>query len=112
MPASRSLTRRCWDRCGASMRSATNTTPAMWSRRSARSSATIRPILGTSSTSLGSGTGLLFLMPPVEQICRNQCDEDDSWRPAYSGSKGVDRRKVDADRKTTDGGKDQHDQPA
>src|SRR6266849_390032 len=112
MPASRSLTQRCCVRYGATMRSATNTTRATLSPRSARSLATIRPTRATSSTSRGLGTGLLLLMPSVEQISRDQSHEHDSWRPAYSWSEGVDRRKVDADRETADGGKHQHDQPA
>src|SRR5712691_8627870 len=97
---------------GASMRSATNTTPATSSPRSARSSATIPPMRATSSTSLGLGTGLPLLMPSVEQISRNQSYEDDSRRPAYSRSERVDRRKVDANRETADSGKHQHDQRA
>src|SRR5260370_366723 len=112
MPASPSHTPRCCATCGASTRSATNTTPATSSPRSARRSATILLILGTSSTSRELGTGLLLLMPSVEQISRDQSHEHDSWRPAYSRSEGVDRRKVDADRETADGGKHQHDQRA
>ncbi len=94
MPASPSHTPRGCARCGASMPSVTNTTPATSSPRFARSLATIPPILGTSSTSRGLGTGLPLLMPSVEQISRDQSDEDDSWRPANSGSEGVDRRRV------------------
>src|SRR6266852_6280578 len=112
MPASPSHTPRFCARCGASMPSATNTTPATSSPRFARSLATIPPTLGTSSTSRGLATGLPLLMPSVEQISRDQSYEDDSWRPADSGSEGVDRRKVQADCESTDGGKHQHDQPA
>src|SRR5450759_151605 len=119
------------------MRSATNTTPATLWPRSARSLATTRRTPATSSTNRESGIGwkldcqlgppsassagtspasgeatLLFRVAAVEQVGGDQCHDHDAGRPSEARPEGIVVRQVDADRKSTDGGKHHDDEHA